>query len=151
MSPPGATHAKLQNRLGAALFVQGEEKGHGTAYTEVGVVLGRNPDHLVGADAAFVTKRSLPAREVKEGYLETIPELVIEIRSKNDTTTEINEKVNDYLQAGVQLVWVVDPEPESVNEHRPSSLPKTHNKASALTCDDIIPGFRLALADLFRP
>jgi Uma2 family endonuclease len=84
------------------LLAQGEQKGHGKAYTEVGIVLARNPDHLVGADAAFIMNRSLPAREAPEGYLETVPELIVEIRSKNDTTTEINEKVTDYLQAGVQ-------------------------------------------------
>src|SRR5436190_22752230 len=80
MSPPGATHGNLQNRIGKALGVQGEDKGHGKAYTEVGIVLARGPDHVVGADAAFVTKHSLPARESPEGYLETIPELVVEVR-----------------------------------------------------------------------
>ncbi len=95
--------------------------------------------------------RSLPAREASEGYLETIPELIVEIRSKNDSTTEINDKVADYLKAGAQLIWVVDPEPESVDEHRPSLPPKSYHKADALTCDDIVPGFRLALIDLFRP
>jgi Uma2 family endonuclease len=104
----------------------------------------------VGADAAFIMNRSLPAREAPEGYLETVPELIVEIRSKNDTTTEINEKVTDYLQAGVQVVWVVDPEAELVDEHRLGSQPKTYSKADALTCDAIIPAFRIALADLFR-
>jgi Uma2 family endonuclease len=89
-------------------------------------------------------------RETSEGFLETIPELVVEIRSKNDTTSEINQKAADYLQAGAQLVWVVDPEPESVDEYRPSSPPKSYSKADTLTCNDIIPGFRLALIDLFR-
>jgi Uma2 family endonuclease len=151
MSPPGATHGNLQIRLGSALVTQGEEKGHGKAYTEVGVVLARNPDHLVGADAAFVTKRSIPVRETKEGFLETIPELVVEIRSKNDTTAEIDEKVTDYLNAGVHLVWIVDPDPESVSERRPNLPPNAYRKTETLTCQDIIPGFRLALADLFRP
>jgi hypothetical protein len=59
MSPPGATHGNLQFRLGAALFTQGEAKEHGKGYTEVGIVLARNPDHLVGADAAFVTTKSI--------------------------------------------------------------------------------------------
>src|SRR5687767_6280074 len=48
MSPPGATHGNLQSRIATALTTQGEEKRHGKAYTEVGNVLARNPDHLVG-------------------------------------------------------------------------------------------------------
>jgi Uma2 family endonuclease len=150
MSPPGAMHGNLQNRIGAALATQGEDKGHGKAYTEVGIVLARQPDHVVGADAAFVTNRSLPAIESPEGYLETIPELIVEIRSKNDTNAEIKERVADYLRTGAQIVWIVDPTPETVQEHRPNSQPRTYHKTDTLVCEDIIPGFRLALADLFR-
>lgn len=150
MSPPGATHGNLQARIGGELQTQGERKGHGKAYTEVGIVLARNPDHVVGADAAFVAKRSLPARISPEGFLESIPELVVEIRSKNDTTTEVAEKVADYLASGVKLVWVVNDAPDSVTEHRPGVPAQTHIKSNTLTCDDIIPGFRLSLADLFR-
>ena len=151
MSPPGATHGNLQNRIGTALSTQGEDKGHGKAYTEVGIVLARNPDHVVGADAAFVAKRSLPAREAPEGYLETIPELVAEVRSKNDTAAEVKGRVTDYLTAGVQLVWIIDPASESVTEHRPKSPLTTYHKTDTLACDEIIPGFRLPLAGLFRP
>jgi Uma2 family endonuclease len=150
MSPPGAIHGSFQNRIGTALSMQGEMKGHGKAYTEVGIVLARKPDHIVGADAAFIANRSLPAREAPEGYLETIPELVVEVRSKNDTNAEIAEKVADYLQAGSALVWVLDPTPETIAEHRPNSPPKTFTKAESLTCDGIIPGFRLSVAELFR-
>ena len=149
-SPPGALHGNLQVRIGAELLLQGETAGHGKAYTEVGIVLARKPDHVVGPDAAFVTKDSLPARISPEGFLETIPELVVEIRSKNDTAAEIAEKVAKYLRAGVRLVWVVEDAKESVMEHRPNVPAKTFVKADALTCNDIIPAFQLSLADFFR-
>ena len=150
MSPPGAGHGSLQVRVGAALLYQGEAKGHGKAYTEVGVVLERKPDHVLGPDAAFVTSRSFPVVVAPEGYLETIPELVIEIRSKNDTTSDITEKVADYLRAGVQLVLVIDPVAETIAEHRSTSKPKILTTADTLVCENIIPDFRLSLADLFR-
>lgn len=150
MSPPGAIHGSLQIRIGAALFNQGEAKGHGKAYTEAAVVLDRDPDHVFGADAAFIAKQSLPAHESSEGYLETIPELVVEIRSKNDTEAEIAEKVADYLKAGCVVAWTVDPEPKCVIEHRLNFEPKTYHTNDALTCDDVIPGFRLPLAELFK-
>jgi Uma2 family endonuclease len=149
MSPPGARHGNLQLRLGGALLAQGEMKGYGRAYTEVGVVLARNPDHVFGADAAFVTNRSFPVKESSEGYLETIPELVAEIRSKNDTKAELEEKIADYLRAGVLLVWLVDPPTKSVAEHRPNAQPRTLRADDVLTCDDIICGFRLPLPELF--
>lgn len=150
MSPPGARHGNLQARFAGEFVYQGETKGHGKAYTEVGIVLGRNPDHVFGADAAFVSKPSLPAKISSEGFLKTMPELVVEIRSKNDTAIEINEKVTDYLQAGVRLVWVAEPANETVVEHRSGQVPKTLGKADTLECEDVIPGFRLVLADLFQ-
>jgi len=91
----------------------------------------------------------LPAQESSEGYLETIPQLVVEIRSKNDTASEISERVADYLQFGVKLVWVVDEAPDTVAEYRPNVAPKTIGKGDTLSCDDIIPGFRYSVADLF--
>ena len=55
MSPPGAAHGNLQNRIGAALYTQGEEKGLGKAFTRDGdCYLSREPDDLIGADAAFI-------------------------------------------------------------------------------------------------
>jgi Uma2 family endonuclease len=150
MAPPGAVHGSLQSRIATALTVQGEMKGHGKTYTEVGVVLGRKPDHIVGADVAFVASRSLPVRESPEGYLETIPELIVEIRSKNDTTAEIDEKISDYLKAGVKLVWLVDPPTATVIEHRANSSANTFCTTNPLLCKDIIPEFHLALSDLFR-
>jgi Uma2 family endonuclease len=150
LSPPGATHGHLQNCIGTALGVQGEQKGLGRAYGEVAIVLERKPDHIVGADNAFIASRSLPARESPEGYLETIPELVVEIRSKNDTAKEIATKVSDYIKAGVLVVWVADSEVACVMEHRPNNQPKVYHKTDSLACDDIIPGFRLTLAELFK-
>jgi Uma2 family endonuclease len=151
MVPPGAVHGNLQSRIVTELTLQGERKGHGKTYSEVGIVLARKPDHVLGADAAFVSKRSLPVRESPEDYLETIPELVVEIRSKNDTISEIKAKIRDYLRAGTRLVWVVDPSTETAHAHRARSPVKTYRKTDALTCPQIIPGFRLAISELFRP
>jgi Uma2 family endonuclease len=150
MSPPGWRHSNLQSRISHALQTQGEEKGHGKAGSEGGVILSRNPDTVVGPDALFVAKRSLPIRESPEGYLETIPELIVEIRSKNDTLAEFSRKVANYMQAGVQMAWMVDPQSKTVIEHRPGAAPRTLTVADTLHCDDIIPGFKLPLSDLFK-
>ena len=149
MSPPVARHGELQALFGFELVAQGQKKNLGAAYTEVGVLLARNPDHVLGPDAAFVTNASLPAKLTSEGYLEAVPQLVVEIRSKNDTAKQIAAKVADYLQAGSMLVWVAEPESETVTEHRGGQPPKTYRKGEQLVCEDVIPGFRLPLTELF--
>src|SRR5262249_48861632 len=86
MPPPRDLHGAAEGNLITALKVQGEQRGHGRARSgDVGIILWRNPDRVVGADAAFIANVSLPIRRSAEGYLETIPDLVVEVRSKNDT------------------------------------------------------------------
>jgi Uma2 family endonuclease len=150
MSPPIARHGSIQATISAELIFQGQRKGHGSGYTEVGILLAREPDHVLGPDAAFVTKYSLPVQLTPEGYLQTIPQLIVEIRSKNESAKDLAEKVADYLKAGAVLVWVIEPTLESVVEHRMNLPPKTFQKSETLSCEDVIPGFRLALAELFR-
>lgn len=150
MAPAGEPHADGQKTIVTELTVQGERRGHGKAYGEVGVVLWTNPFRVVEPDAAFVKSISLPVRLSPEGYLETIPELVVEVRSKNDTKAYLARKVADYLASGVQLAWVIDPEESTVTEHRRGLVPKTLVGNGTLECEGIVPGFRLSLADLFR-
>lgn len=149
MAPPGGMHGSGQARFATELTVQGERQGHGRAFAEVGIVLRRNPDRLVGADAAFVAARSLPFRLSPEGYLETIPELAVEIRSKNDTTPEILRKVAEYLAAGVVAVWLVDPDRQSVTEYRSGQPAHEFTSSDTLTIPDVIPGFHVAVSSLF--
>jgi Uma2 family endonuclease len=143
MPPPGDIHAAADSNMIAALKVQGEWRGLGKARTEVGIILWRNPDRLVGPDAAFITTASLPLRYSTEGYLETIPELIVEVRSKNDSQPEIERKVADYFRAGVRVVWVPDPIRRLVTEYRPGTEPRVYHEDDTLTIEDVIPGFQL--------
>lgn len=150
MAPPADPHGAVQSNIGADLKVQGERKGYGKTRTEVGVILWRGPDRVVGPDVLFVAKKSLPIRLSSEGYLETIPELVVEVRSPNDTGPEIERKVRDYLTAGVNVVWVADPETRTVIAHRPGQPPHVFTETDTLTVEDLIPGFRVAVRDVFQ-
>jgi Uma2 family endonuclease len=150
MPPPGDIHGGVENKWAAYFFIHGELPGHGKARCgDVGIILWRNPDRVVGADAAFIANRSLPIRRSPEGYLETIPDLVVEVRSKNDTGPEIATKVADYLRAGVRLVWVADPARRIVTAYRPGQPEVVLTDADTLSAPDIIPGFQLAVAAVF--
>jgi Uma2 family endonuclease len=148
MAPPGEGHGRRQARFARYLVTEGEERGHGQAYTEVGVLLRRNPDHLLCPDAAFVSAAQLPVRTSPEGYLLTVPELMVEVRSKSNTESEIAEKVSDYLQAGARLVWVADPDARTVTVHRPNQAPVVLAAADTLDAAPVIPGFSVLVGDL---
>ncbi len=149
MAPPGFIHGRCENSVATQLKVQGEERGHGQACGEVGVQLRRNPDRVVGPDAVFIANRSLPVRLTPEGYLESMPDLVVEVRSPNDTQPEVDRKVNEYLQAGVRVVWVPDPERQTVTAYRNGQPPQVFTIADALTVPDVIPGFAMPVRDVF--
>src|SRR5262245_21756326 len=148
--PPGDIHGAVQAKISSSLIINGEARGQGKVRAEVGLILRRDPDRLTGPDAVFVTTDSLPIRRSPEGYLETIPELVVEIRSPNDTGPEVQGKVDEYLGAGVRVVWVADPGRQTITAHRVDQVPQVFGPADTLTVPDVIPGFQAAVADLFR-
>ncbi len=149
MAPPSGVHGSLQSRIAGQLYMHGEMRGLGKSYTEVGLILWRNPDRVVAPDAAFIAAKSLPARLSPEGYLETIPELVVEIRSKGDSAAFVRRKVDHYLKAGVEAAWVVDPEANTIEVHSGGKV-VPYGMADSLTLPTIIPDFSLAVADVFR-
>lgn len=145
MPPPGDTHAALQKNFTTPLDVLGEYKGLGKTRGEVGILLARNPDHLFGADAAFIANDRLPLQRSTEGYLLTIPHLVVEVRSKNETIASLARKAQEYLDAGGVVVWVVDPIQQNVVEYRQGADPRTYGVDDTLTAEDVIPGFTLGV------
>jgi Uma2 family endonuclease len=150
MAPPGDVHGAAQSNIVAYLKFSGEFKNHGQARTETGLILWRNPDRVVTPDVMFAASKSLPIHKSPEGYWETIPELVVEVRSKNDSASFIRRKVEHYLKAGVQVVWLVEPELKSITIHRPNGDPIALSTDGVLTLEGIIPDFSLALSDIFR-
>jgi Uma2 family endonuclease len=150
MVPPGNIHGAAESNIVTELKVQGEFQGHGKARTEVGVVLWRNPDRVVTPDVLFIAKKSLPIKESPEGYLATIPELVVEIRSKNDSLKYVQRKVDHYLKAGVEVVWIADWSARIVTAHTRTDDPKVYGESDTLQLPELIPGFSLPVADVFR-
>jgi Uma2 family endonuclease len=150
MSPPGHIHGKIVMRIGSELRQAGEKQGHGeVSGAESGVLLWRNPDRVVGVDAVFICAASLPSKLTAEGYLETIPDLVVEVVSKNDTRPYVQRKVDDYLQAGVRVVWVADPDARTLTEHRRDQDPRVFTESEPVVLPDLIPGLQISLKEMF--
>lgn len=150
MAPPGDIHGAAQSNVAAYLKFWGELKNHGKARTETGLILWRSPDRVVTPDVMFAANKSLPIRTSPEGYWETIPELVVEVRSKNDSLAYIRRKVEHYLKAGVEVVWMIDPVAKTVAVHSAAGEPVMHGEADTLTAPRIIPDFSLPVVDVFR-
>jgi Uma2 family endonuclease len=148
MSPTGVPHAIVHTRITGSLWTQCDQRKLGRTLIEAGLILSRSPDSLLAPDAMF-----FPAdREIRlspEGWAETMPRLVVEIRSKNDTLRELVEKAQLYVSAGVELVWIADPQRRIVTVYRLGAEPGELNLSDVLADDAMLPGFRLPLVELF--
>jgi Uma2 family endonuclease len=147
--PPGDTHGAIQANVAAQLKVQGDLKSHGKVRTEVGVVLWRDPDCVLTPDVLFISKKSLPLKKSREGYLETIPDLVVEVRSKNDSLKYIQRKAQQYVKAGVEIVWIADSTTQTVTAYSAVGEPKVYGIGECLQLPGLIPDFSMPVADVF--
>jgi len=147
--PPGFSHGSLQLRLASRLLVFVDAARMGTVVTEVGFVLRRRPDTVRAPDVAFVRAGREPSADRAERYFEGAPDLAVEVVSPDDRAWEVAEKVDEYLTYGARLVWMVYPRARHVIVHAPDGVARVLRVGDALDGGDVIPGFRLTLAELF--
>lgn len=149
-APADAWHGACLTKVAMELYSQGERQGHGIARIRVGTILQRDPDTVYAPDALFLMNRSLPVETSPEDYWATLPDLVVEVLGRNDNRAELERKAADYRQAGVKVVWVADPFAKTIAIHRPAVAPQVLCEVDVLTADEIIPGFQVSVAELFR-
>jgi Uma2 family endonuclease len=101
-------------------------------------------------DTSFVSFQRLPAQsEVPRGYYKLSPDLAVEVISPNDLAEEVDQKINDYLAAGVQLVWEVHPTSRTVSIHRADSSATRLKETDNLDGEAVLPGFQCRVSELF--
>ena len=100
-------------------------------------------------DVAFLSYEKWPANKKIGAYVKVAPDLAIEVLSPNDVVKEVYEKVEDYLKAGVSLIWVVNEFGRFVEIHTPHESPRIANLKDVLTCEQILPGFRCVVSEIF--
>lgn len=145
--PPGIYHghiaAKLTYLLGAHVY----PARLGALYAQdTGFKLGSNPDTVRAPDVAFVAAHRVEDR--KRGYGAIAPDLIAEIVSPDDRAAELLAKVADWLDAGVRVVWVIDPMRSEAYTYRPDGSVAVVGSTGHLTAEEILPGFRCGLSDL---
>lgn len=149
LSPTGDGHGSVELNLAAALRVFVRE--HGLGYVrvgEVGVITRRNPDTVRGADVLYISNARYAQRTRRTGYLDVAPELVAEVLSPWDKPME-RYKLAEYFEAGVLVVWLLDPATRTVRVHRAPTEATELRESNTLTGGDVLPGFNVPVADLF--
>lgn len=149
MAPANWRHSRLARVISTRLGLYVHQRALGEVLVEHGFLLARQPDTVRAPDVAFVQSLRLPVDESVIVWFEGPPDLAIEVVSPNDTLTEVQQKVSQYLTAGCRLVWVVEPGSRTVTVYRPDGTARLLRLADMLSGEEVVPGFELALAELF--
>jgi Uma2 family endonuclease len=111
-----------------------------------------DPARVRKADVSFIRAARLSlAQATAEGHLPIAPDLAVEVVSPNDLAYDVDAKVQDYLQANVSLVWVVNPQVRVVEVHRRHGPGTILREPDELDGEDVLPGFRCPVRELFLP
>jgi Uma2 family endonuclease len=101
-------------------------------------------------DVAFTSWDRLPAGRVPDQAIPDLaPDLAVEVLSKGNTPGEMQRKLREYFDAGVRLVWLVDPDARTVAVYCEPGRSTMYDEEQSLDGGEVLPGFRLELSRLF--
>ncbi len=151
MSPAGHNHGRVTMRIASPLarFVWDNKLGEVFA-AETGFKLTQNPDTVLAPDVAFISEERAAAVRQTSGYWPGAPDLAVEVVSPNERRLDVESKVTLWLKHGVKQVWIVDLKHETVTIYKSSTNYITFTGEEEVSADDLIPGFRIAIAEIFR-
>lgn len=106
-----------------------------------------------GPDAAWVSKARLTALlpEERDGYLPLSPDFVVEVRSRSDRLRDLRAKLQEYIDNGTELGWLIDPLQRKVYIYRPGVDTGELANPATISGDPELPGFQLDLAGVWDP
>lgn len=150
MPPSGFEHGEFTGEFDTSLrsHVRASRLGRVVA-GETGFKLTQDPDTVRAPDIAFVSNERLAGLGRVRGYFPGAPDLAVEVISPHDLYTEVEEKIAEWLEHGTRMVCVVNPRRRSVAVHRPGQPVRTLGMDDVLDGEDVVPGWRLSVRDLF--
>jgi Uma2 family endonuclease len=148
--PPSTFHGRVQGILHVLVGSYVRAHGLGAVFgQDTGFKIASDPDTVRAPDLAFVD-RARVAGIARRGYAALAPDLVAEILSPDDRPGEVLSKVGDWLEAGVRLVWVIDPDRRVAFVYRGDGSVMTVSSDADLGGEAVLPGFSFRLSDLFE-
>lgn len=147
VSPAGTRHGLVSVRLSGRLnaFVEARKLGY-VVDSSTGFRLPGGNVRL--PDVAFIARGHFPDERVPDDFSNVPPDLAVEVLSPSDRARFVLDKVGEYLQAGVRLVWVIDPKRGRAAVYRSTTDVREIAADGALDGEDVLPGFTCPLADI---
>jgi Uma2 family endonuclease len=148
--PAGFLHGTIAGNLARLLGEHATQHDLGViCVSETGFTLHHNPDTVRAPDVAFVSKERVLAQGKPEKFWDGAPDVAVEVVSPNDRFDDVWEKVQEYLAAGVRLVWVALPRSKSIIVYHPDGEVKILREGDELHGEDVLPGFVCPVRHIF--
>lgn len=113
-------------------------------------VIKRGPDQVRVPDISFVAWDRVPESRPVERFWEGAPTLAVEVVSPTDRANDIQERVQDYLEAGTRQVWVLWPSRRTVTVYDADDGVRQLGPDASLDAGGALPGFDVRVGDLFE-
>lgn len=150
MSPTGGLHGRVAMRIGSMLEQHVRTNQLGEVFAaETGFLLSTDPDTVRAPDAAFVTAHNFQGLDEVREFLPVAPDLVVEVVSPSDSSSDVEEKANSWIRFGVRLVLVVDPANRSIRAYREQASINVYFAGDHVDAADVVHGWRFAVNDVF--
>jgi Uma2 family endonuclease len=148
MSPSGYESDEVALEFGAQLrnWVRPRKLGRVTG-CGAGFIL-PNADTRA-PDVSFVQANRL--RRSPQSFAELAPDLMVEVKSPTDSLMKLREKIDNFLRLGTRVGVLVNPEKRWVEVRRLGEEPLVLGDGDVLTLPDLLPGWEVAIAELWAP
>lgn len=148
--PPSTYHGRVQGTLHVLVGSYVRAHALGAVFgQDTGFKIASDPDTVRAPDLAFVD-RARVAQIARRGYAALVPDLVAEILSPEDRPGEVLTKVGEWLEAGVRLAWVIDPDRRVASVYRDDGSVMTVSSDGDVDGEAVLSGFSFRLSELFE-
>ncbi|HEY9876223.1 MAG TPA: Uma2 family endonuclease [Candidatus Obscuribacterales bacterium] len=149
MPPTGGGTGKRNIKISSRLEVWSSQNNLGVAFdSSTGFKLPNGATR--SPDAAWVTQERWDALtpDQQEEFPPICPDFVVELRSASDSLTKAREKMQEYLNNGCRLGWLIDPQNQRVEIYRLNQEVEIVRSPTTLSGEDVLPGFVLDLTGI---
>jgi len=152
VNPTSYRAAKVTARILRILDVYAEAHELGDVVgPDAGFVIFPDEHTLVAPDVCFIASHRVPPAVDQEHFARLAPDLVVEVMSPSDRMTDALRKISLYLEAGVSLVWLVEPGPRTISVFERDQPAVRLAGDQVVTAEGILPGFSMTVDDLLGP
>jgi len=149
VSPAGALHSEIAIKIARIFATFLDDHPIGKVYgADVGLIFPTG--NLRSPDVSFVRMEKLPDGKSPVTFGKYVPDIAVEVLSPGDRPRQVADKIGEFLECEVSVVWVVDPKTQTVTAYRSLSNIQQFTANDTISAEPILPGFTCLVSRFFK-